>query len=274
MSNAAHDVEATLERHRRARGDSFWEYDLLMAYPKAASAASVGLSAYVHAYEGARADLQVLSVQMRELIATVLLTGKGHERFAANHVRKLYRLGVTNAVIVEAFLAAAPALGPATMVLAMAAIHRANDPGNLEGALPPGGEPKTLVEFPEMRLGREVSTALSPDLLPGADAVWQYAARIDPVLQDLARRYYDNAYALSADPADCLLPAATRHLVAIPALSWRGAVELAADHCRRATRLGVSAKQIVAALGCGFPMTGLTTVEVGLRAMMLAGVEP
>lgn len=271
MCSEGLDTQAILERFRTARGDTFWEFDQLMAYPPAVEVAGLGLAGHVHGYQGATADTQVLSVQMRELIAIVLLASQSGPRFAANHVRRLYRLGVTNAVIVEAALAATPALGFSCTVYVSGAIHRANDPSNLEGALPPGGAPETLVDFPELHLGRDRSAAAVADLAPATGEVWQYAARIDPLLVDLVRRYYEHVYALT-DEGSALLPPAARQLIVIPALCLKGAIELAADHIRRATGLGASAGQILAAISSAFPMTGLATVEFGLRAMLRAGI--
>ena len=98
---------------------------------------------------------QELSVVFRELIALCQLSAKGDKRFAANHVRRLYRFGVTNAVIFEAAEAFAPVVGHSTIALVAQAILLGNDPAYPFGKMPEGGEPKTLTPFPEMKLGWE-----------------------------------------------------------------------------------------------------------------------
>ena len=57
---------------------------------------------YMHHYKGSAGAEQNLSGTMRELIALCQLCAKGDDRFAANHVRRLWGHGVTNKVMVEA----------------------------------------------------------------------------------------------------------------------------------------------------------------------------
>lgn len=274
MSTHSLDPQAVMERLQKARGDSFWESRMLISYAADASVVSGGLHGYAHRYEGQEHPSQELSTQMRELIATVLLCWTGERRFAANHVRKLYRHGVTNAVIVEAFLAAAPVLGWANNLRGMAAIHLANDRSNPEGVLPEGGEPKELVDFPELHLGEGRPEARAADSGILGREEWVYIARIDPILAERASAYHNFIYHDGGVERKTHLPAAARELVAIAALCAKGAVELAAERVARAIRYGVTPRQVLEAVSAALPMTGMPTLQNGARAMMLAGVEP
>jgi alkylhydroperoxidase/carboxymuconolactone decarboxylase family protein YurZ len=212
---------------------------------------------------------------MRELIATVLLVYRGHTRFAANHVRKLYRHGVTNQVIMEAFLAMAPVLGWANSLVGIGVINHANDPSNHEGELPPGGEPAELADFPELHLGEgKADQARGEDRGLASRPEWQFIAKIDPILAERGAHYYDYQYSDGGQQRKGTLPPAACELIAIVGLCVRGAVDMAAERMKRALRYGVTPRQILEALSAGLPMTGMTTLEFGARAMMQAGIEP
>jgi alkylhydroperoxidase/carboxymuconolactone decarboxylase family protein YurZ len=274
MATQELDPQAIIERSRRARGDQFWEAIRLVPYVPEAVVAGGAFHGYAHRYAGQEDGRQELSVQMRELIATVLLCYRGQGRFAANHVRKLYRHGVTNAVIVEAFLSAAPILGWSNNLQGIAAIHLANEPSNLEGELPPGGEPKELVDFPELHLGEGRNEARAADSGLANRPEWEYIAKIDPILAERGQAYHNLIYSDAGAEWNLHLPPAARELVAIAALCVRGAVELAAERIRRARRYGVSARQILEAAASALPMTGMPTLQFCAQAMMQAGVEP
>lgn len=263
--------------------------DRLIQMAPEAVVAILDCADYVHHYEGHGDGHQELSGQMRELIATVLLAAKGEDRFAANHVRRLYRFGVTNAVIIEAFLAAVPIVGSSNMLHAMRAIHMASEPGKVEGALPqnagskalddmPGlhagiTEPKVLADFPELHLGHDRPDAQRADTGLRSSPEWQYIAQIDSTLAERAVQLYNLVYCDGGveRPANHLPPAA-RELIAITTLCVRGLVDLAAQHMRRATRYGVSPRQILEAISSAVPMTGITTVQIGAQAMIKAGI--
>src|SRR5438094_10316567 len=106
---------AAEETHRGTRTaetrQARWEQQMLARYTPELAAS--GVARYVHQYEGHAQDDQELSVQMRELIATVVLASQGGIRFAATHIRRLYHLGVPSAVVVEAFRAVEPVFGRA-----------------------------------------------------------------------------------------------------------------------------------------------------------------
>ena len=53
-------------------------------------------------------------------------------------------------------------------------------------------------------------------------------------------------------------------------LSWRGQVDLAADHIRAAFACGVKPRQVLEALSAAMPMTGMTTLQIGARALLQA----
>jgi hypothetical protein len=110
---------------------------------------------YLHTYEGVGYSGQQLSVQMRELIATPAICGKCDLRHAPNHVRRIYRLGMPNKVILEGALAFALAVGWATMLNVSYAIMQANSSDYPFGELPAAGEPTELTPFPEPEQGRK-----------------------------------------------------------------------------------------------------------------------
>jgi alkylhydroperoxidase/carboxymuconolactone decarboxylase family protein YurZ len=214
---------------------------------------------------------QELSTVMRELIATCYLSSKGDERFAANHVRRLYRLGVTDRVIFEAAEAIAPVVGHSTISHVAQSIQLANDPAYTFGLLPEGGEPKELTEFPELRLGHTAKAFVPGGLL--ASPEWQEAGRIDPELAQRTAALVDHCLDADADGTRLLGPG-VRELIAIAALCARGEAEIAARHIRRAYAFGLGRRQVLEAISCLINMTGAVTVEVGIRAIRLAEHEP
>ena len=203
---------------------------------------------------------------MRELIATCQFCAKNDDRFAPNHVRRLYRMGVTNRVLFEAGEAIAPIVGWSTVAHIAKAILTANDPAYPYGTLPAGGEPKTLTPFPELELGRNaVKTPACDSLLDTPE--WRYIAAIDPELARRAAAFVDHCL-LAGGPRDKLLGPGARELIAIAALCARGeAGHRRATHpaCLRLRR--DSRHQVLEAVSCVLPMTGAITVQIGARAM-------
>ena len=254
---------AALEQSRTARGDIFWETvelaRLSSHYP------DTPIGAYVHQYQGHGDPAQALSGPMRELIATVMLVATAKDRFAANHVRRLYRLGVTDEVILEAFWSASPFFGRANLLRGIEAIHLAGDISNHEGALPPGGPPAELTDFYELHLGDDGGDG-RPD---AASPAWQLIAAIDPRLAALAMDFYES---ILSTQRSWILPVAARELIAIVVLSWRGLPALASPHIKRALSCGLTPRHVLDALSAAIPMTGLTTLEVGAQAMLAAGI--
>ena len=61
-----------------------------------------------------------------------------------------------------------------------------------------------------------------------------------------------------------------RELIAIAALCTRGEVDLAVEHIRRAYEYGMSKRNVLEAICCVIPMTGMITAQLGLRAMQKA----
>ena len=264
------DAEAIIAQSIRDRGDMFAEFQLFMrALPKAALL-NQRVAGYVHQYKNQDAPDQVLSLQMRELIATVQLAAKGEDRFAPNHVRKLWRLGVTNQVIFEAALAMAMVLGWTTIGHTCTAVQLAGDPNYREGQAPEGGAPTALTPFPELAQGRERISPVDDGLL--SEPEWQDIARLDPELVRRVAALVDYAHVADGAVKDALLGPGPRELIAIAGLCGRGQVESAAHHMRRATAYGMTAKQILEAVSCVIPMTGMATMPVAVRAMRLVGL--
>ncbi|MBI2909007.1 MAG: carboxymuconolactone decarboxylase family protein [Chloroflexi bacterium] len=275
MTTGDLDLQAIVEEHRKARGDTYWETERLFHMIPEVLMLAAEATGYVHRYEGKEDSRQELSLQMRELIAVVLLTSKGEERFAANHVRRLYRMGVTDALIIEAFLAAVPVLSFAVMLHAVRVMQAAKDPSNREGALPPGGEPKVLVDFPELHLGDDRPGVPEAETGLGAKPEWQYIAQIDPGLAERVIRLCNMIDAEGGvQRRGDHFPPAARELIAIPALCARGFIDAAGQHMRRAVGYGLSARQILEAISSVLPYYGLMTVEIGAQAMIKAGIAP
>lgn len=272
MSAESTDPESIFEEHRKARGDAFWEMEWLCKMVPDAVVTNLEVVGYVHRYEGKEDESQVLSTQMRELVACVLLASKGEDKFVANHVRRLYRFGVTDAVIMEAFLGAVPVFGWAILMHATRALKLANDPDNKEGAMPPGGAPKEVVDFPELHLGEDHPEAREGDHGLAGVPEWQYIARIDPSLAHRVTALY-NLLLIDGIQRNVQFPGPARELVAIAGLCARGLPEIAAQHIKRAVRHGVTPRQILEAISAGTPMTGLSTVQVGADAMLKAGID-
>jgi alkylhydroperoxidase/carboxymuconolactone decarboxylase family protein YurZ len=204
---------------------------------------------------------------MRELIAIPALCAKGDMRHAPNHVRRIYRMGVTNKVILEAASAFGAVVGWSSMTFVSLAILEANSADYPYGKLPEGGEPKELTPFPELKQGRKRKGGGSESLLETPE--WRYAASIDAELAKRCAAFVDHCL-LAGGAKDEFLGPGPRELVAIAALCTRGEVELAAKHIKRAYDYGMSKRQVLEAIACVLPMSGMATGQLGLQAMQVA----
>ena len=226
---------------------------------------------YLHQYHGQAESSERLSAQMRELIAIPALCSKGDLRHAPNHVRRAYRMGLTNKALFEGAAAYASVVGWSSMTFMSLAIMEANHPLYPYGQLPPGGEPGELTPFPEMRMGRARADTARESLADAPE--WRYASSIDPELVRRATAFIDHC--LGADGAqDVILGPGPRELIAIAALCTRGEVEIAVGHIRRAYAYGMTRRHVLEAICCVLPMTGVVTGQLGLRAMQLADAQP
>lgn len=260
-------AETVMARFVAERGDIFEEFHLMAREMPVMVNLMRRTAGYVHFYENQTTADQELSGAMRELIALCQLCAKGDDRFAANHVRRLYRMGVTNRAMFEAAAGVAPIVGWSTIAHVAQAILTANKPEYPYGELPPGGEPATLTPFPELSLGRKCTATSGTSLLDTPE--WKYVAEIDPELARRAAAFVDHCL-LPDGATDELLGPGPRELVAIAALCARGEVDLAAQHIRRAYACGMNRHQVLEAISCVLPMTGALTVQIGARAMQQA----
>ncbi len=262
--------EAVLARATAARGDIFPEWKTLVyASPKTYHLINQTVS-YLHQYDGQQAAAGQLSVPMRELIAIPALCSKGDLRHAPNHIRRMYREGLTNKALFEGAAAFASVVGWASLTYVSLAIAQANSADYPFGKLPPGGEPKALTPFPEMQLGR-MRVRAGSDSLAHRDE-WRYAAEIDPELVRRASAFVDHctgADSADEDPQNALLGPGPRALIVIAALCTRGEVDMAAEQMRRAYDYGMTRRQVLEAICCVVPMTGMVSATLGLRAMRL-----
>lgn len=263
--------EAVLARATAARGDIFPEWKTLVyASPKTYHLINQTVS-YLHQYHGQQAASGQLSKQMRELIAIPALCAKGDLRHAPNHIRRMYREGLTNKALFEGASAFAAVAGWASLTYVSLAIEQANSADYPFGKLPPGGEPKELTPFPEMTMGRKRKSTDKESLADTAE--WRYAAKIDSELAQRASAFVDHCVAAdykSEDAQDSILGPGPRELIVIAALCTRGEIDLAAQHMRRAYDYGMTRRQVLEAICCVAPMNGMVSVTLGLRAMRLA----
>ncbi len=264
-------AEAVIARAIARRGEIFEEFKLLARESPRTYDLISKTAGYMHHYAGEEGAAQKLSGTMRELIALCQLCAKGDDRFAANHVRRLWQRGVTNKVMVEAATAIAPIVGWSTIAHVTLAMLTATDPAYPFGKIPPGGAPTVLAPFPELHMGRNKTTLGNDSLLNTPE--WQYVASLEPELAHRAAQWVDHC--LLPDGAnDELLGPGPRELIAIAALCARGEVEFAARHIRRAYDYGATRLQVLEAISCVLPMTGALTVQIGVRAMKLAEENP
>lgn len=262
---AALDPKKIMAEYVRNRGDIFEEWHFMAEYVPLTIVRQHDAAGYILQNDNKTTPDQELSVVFRELIALGQLAAKGEPRFAANHVRRLYRFGVTNAVIFEAAEALSTVVGHSTIALVAQSILLANDPNYPFGRMPEGGEPKTLTPFPEMELGWE--SDLPPERLMDR-APWQFAAEVDPEFARRSAAYIDHC--LIDRVAGRVLSPGARELVTIPALCGRGLGDLAVPRIRRAYAAGFSRRQVLEAISIVHNMTGSISVEIGLAAMMRA----
>jgi alkylhydroperoxidase/carboxymuconolactone decarboxylase family protein YurZ len=256
--------DAVLARAAAARGDIFPEWKVLAYASPRTYDLVTHTGGYFHKYQGESSDEQQLSGPMRELIATPMLCSKGDFRHAPNHVRRMYRMGLTNRVIMEAAAAFSTVTGWATIANTGYVIMEANSPDYPFGKLPEDGEPKALTPFPELAMGRTRKGAAGESLLDASE--WRYAAKIDAELARRAAGWVDHC--LLADGAQNeLLGPGPRELIVIAALCTRGEVDLAARHIRRAYDYGMTQRQVLEAISSIVPMTGMVSMQLGLRAM-------
>ncbi len=264
-------AEAVIARAISRRGEIFDEFKLLAQESPRTYDLISKTAGYMHHYQGEDGAAQKLSGTMRELIALCQLCAKGDDRFAANHVRRLWQRGVTNKVMVEAATSISPIVGWSTIAHVTLAMLTANDPAYPFGKRPPEGAPKTLTPFPELHMGREKKTASNESLLNTPE--WQYVASLEPELARRAAKWVDHCL-LPDGATDELLGPGPRELIAIAALCARGEVEFAAQHIRRAYYYGLTRLQVLEAISCVLPMTGALTVQIGVRAMQQVDAAP
>jgi alkylhydroperoxidase/carboxymuconolactone decarboxylase family protein YurZ len=260
------DPDAIMAEYIRNRGDIFDEWHFMVRYVPLTIVKLHDAAGYILQNDNKTTPDQQLSVQLRELIALCHLSAKGNARFAANHVRRLYRLGVTNAVMFETIEALSTVIGHSTIAHVAEAILLANDPAYPFGKMPEGGEPKTLIRFAELEMGWEANGQVIEDRndLPE----WKYCAEIDP---ELARRStaYVNHCLTNRHPERVLSPG-LRELIAVTGLCTRGLGEIAVDRIRCVYAYGFTRRQVLEAISITHNMTGSMSVETGLRAMMQA----
>lgn len=263
--------EQVLARALARRGDTFDEFKLLIRERPATYDLISKTAGYVHHYTGQSGSAQQLSHPMRELIALCQLAAKGEHRFAPNHVRRLYNLGVTNRLMFEAAAAMAPITGWTTVAHVASAILAANRPDYPFGKMPPGGEPTEPVPFAELAQGRE--PVAGTDASQRADPDYDAIAALDPDLARVAARWVDHCDGRTpAARADALLGPGPRELIAIAAVCARGETDFAVERIRRAYAYGMTPMQVLDAISCVLPMTGALTLRIGIRAIRRAGL--
>lgn len=259
--------EAVLARAAAARGDMFPEWRPVADALPETVATITRTGGYLHKYEGQSSGDQELSVQMRELIATPAICAKCDLRHAPNHVRRMYRMGMTNRVILEGATAFGLVVGWATMLNVAYAITEALSPDYPFGDLPASGEPAELVPFPELEMGRERVRGAAAAIDTRAE--WAFGAGIDAELVRRVSGWADHCLPPDGGEGN-LLGTGPRELIVVAALATRGETARAARHIRSAYDWGMTRRQVFEAVSAAMPMTGMITVEVGLEAMRRA----
>jgi len=259
--------EAVLARAATARGDIFPEWKILAHASPHTYDLVTRTGGYFHQYHGETSGEQQLSGPMRELIATPALCAKGDFRHAPNHIRRMYRMGLTNRVIMEAAAAFSTVSGWSTIANVGLAIMEAVSPDYPFGQLPDGGEPKELAPFPELSQGRSRKKTARASMLDTPE--WRYAAGIDAGLARRAAGWLDHCL-LARGATDELLGPGPRELIVVAALCTRGEVDLAAQHILRAYDCGMTRRQVLEAISAVIPMSGMVSAQLGLRAIQLA----
>lgn len=267
QSKTTLSADAVIDKAIAARGDVFPEWRLIAETSPETMAIVTHTGGYLHKYEGVGDGEQQLSVQMRELIATPAICSKSDLRHAPNHVRRMYRLGMTDKVILEGALAFAMVVGWATMLNVSYAIMLANDSDYAFGDLPEGGKPEALIPFPELDMGRKRRNGTEEKL--SDIAAWQYGARIDPELIKRISAWRDWSGGVEGEAAALLGPG-PRSLIIVAALATRGEAGRGARFVRRAYDYGMTKRQVLEAISAVVPMTGMISLETGLEAMRLA----
>lgn len=246
------------------RGDVYDETRTILRVDPKAGILIRACAGYVHGYPGQTAPMQLLSNEMRELIALSQLCAMRDDRFAPSHVRRLYRHGVADDVILAAAEAIAPAVGHSTILHVALAIDTARDDKHPYGQMPAGGPPEESVDF------RERYRWPATEVMPAP--YWSAVAGRD---LELSRRFLEfDEHCLGQTPkSSAVLCAGARELITIAALCARGLERPAARHMSFAQSLGVTVNDILEAVSCVLPMTGGATMEVCLDALAENGTH-
>ena len=141
--------DSVLKRATQARGDIFPEWKpLAYASPKTYHLVNETVR-YLHQYDAGGNSTDRLSRPMRELIAIPALCAKSDLRHAPNHVRRAYRLGLTNKALFEAASAFAAVVGwGGGLTFTSLAIMEANNPFYAFGEFPPAASRASSRRFP------------------------------------------------------------------------------------------------------------------------------
>ncbi|HEX2826865.1 MAG TPA: carboxymuconolactone decarboxylase family protein [Burkholderiales bacterium] len=263
MPSESKTPEELLAIATKARGDIFPEWKPLAHASPETYRLITETGSYLHSYHGVEHTDDQLSGPMRELIAIPALCSKGDMRHSPNHIRRAYRMGLTDRAIFEGAIAFSAVVGWSNLTFVSLAIIEANNPLYPYGELRAGGEPKELKPFAEMTMGRTrkgdapESAADTPE--------WRYAASIDAELVRRATAFADHCLTEGE-----ILGPGPRELIAVAALAMRGEADLAAAHIRRAYDYGMTRRHVLEAICSVLPMSGMVTGQVGFRAMQLA----
>ena len=254
--------EAVIAQATAARGDIFPEWKILAHAAPLTYDLVTRTGGYFHQYQGQTTAEQQLSGPMRELIATPALCAKGDFRHAPNHIRRMYRMGLTNRVIMEAAAAFSTVSGWSTIANVGFAIMEAMSSDYPFGKLPDGGEPQELTPFPELSMGRARRGAAS--MLDTRE--WRYAAGIDAESARRATGWVDHCL-LADGPGTTARPGSARADRVAPLAARR-------DRCGAALRAPTMRHDPAAGLKrlVRIPMTACVR-SLGLRACSSRGRE-
>ncbi|HSV83616.1 MAG TPA: hypothetical protein VLK85_30835 [Ramlibacter sp.] len=265
MNDREERTKSHMARAAAARGDTFPELALVAELAPHGSEVMLRLAGYVHAYEGFTAVDQELSHPVRVLIVFCVLCSKGEHRLTPNYVRRLYRMGITDAAMLDAAHAMAPFLGYLLVASVALAIATANSPEYPYGAMPPGGRPQELVTVPEFSVGG--SGDMPGSVLDASELATIEA--IDPGLLQRAKAFLD--YCNSSDRGELtVLGSGLRETLAVVALCFLRDPVGAGQHIKRALACGFSRRRITEAVACIIPTIGPVVLLTLARAFQYA----
>ena len=127
-------AEAVIARAIARRGEIFDEFRLLAQESPRTYDLISKTAGYMHHYTGAEGTKdERLGPGPRELIAIAALCARGEVEFAAQHIRRAYRYGLSKLQVLEAISCVLPMTGALTVQIGVRAMQRAEQKAEQAG---------------------------------------------------------------------------------------------------------------------------------------------